>query len=166
MSSKRLILSYKRKRKGKTDYKKRLGLLKSNKLRFVVRRSLKNILIQIIKYEDTGDKVLISLHSNQLKKLGWKFHKGNTPAAYLTGLLCGIKAKKQDINEAILDLGLSSSIKNSVCYAAIKGALDAGLKIPVSKEVLPQENRVDGEFISKDINQNFNEIKNKILQQK
>lgn len=159
----KLVLSFKRKRKGKTDYKKRLSLLKSNKLRFVIRKSLKNILTQIIKYEPNGDKILISAHSNQLKKLGWNFNKSNTPSAYLTGLLCGLKAKKQNINEAILDLGLSPSIKNSVNYAAVKGALDAGLKISISKEILPQENRIDGSFISKQVNQNFIEIKNKIL---
>ena len=149
---KKLILSYKRKRQGKTDYKKRLALLKSNKLRFVIRKSLRNILVQIIKYEPDGDKILISTHSNQLKKFGWKSHTGNKQSAYLTGLLCGTKAKKQNINEAILDIGLKPSIKNSVCYAAVKGALDAGLKIPVSEEILPKEIK------SKEID----EIKNKI----
>ena len=166
MRRKLLILSYKRKREGKTDYRKRLKLLKSDKLRFVVRKSLNNILTQIVKYEPNGDKILVSVHSNQLKKFGWKYHRGNTPAAYLTGLLCALKAKKQNINEAILDLGLQSSIKNSICYAAVKGAIDAGLKIPVDKEILPQENRITGQFISKEINQNFIETKNKILQQK
>lgn len=166
MRKKLLILSYKRKRQGKTDYKKRLSLLKSNKLRLVVRKSLKNIIIQIIKYEPNGDKILISAYSNQLKKFGWRYHKGNTPSAYLTGLLCGLKAKKQNISEVILDLGLIPSIKNCVCYAAVKGALDAGLKIPLSKEILPPENRINGVFISKEVNQNFIEIKNKILQSK
>ena len=47
MRRKLLILSYKRKREGKTDYRKRLKLLKSDKLRFVVRKSLNNILTQI-----------------------------------------------------------------------------------------------------------------------
>jgi len=148
---KKLILKFKRKRQGKTDYKKRLALLKSNKLRFVVRKSLKNILIQIVKYEPNGDKILISAHSNQLKKFGWKSHTGNKQSAYLTGLLAGVKAKKQNISEAILDLGLAPSIKNSVCYAAVKGAIDAGLNIPASKEILP-------EVTSKEID----EIKNKI----
>lgn len=148
---KKTILQFKRKRQGKTDYKKRLALLKSRKLRFVVRKSLKNILIQIVKYEPDGDKILVSAHSNQLKKFGWKSHKGNKQSAYLTGLLAGVKAKKQNINEAILDLGLTPSIKNSVCYAAVKGAIDAGLKIPSSKEILPN-------ITSKEID----EIKNKI----
>ena len=148
---KKLILQFKRKRQGKTNYKKRLALLKSNKLRFVVRKSLKNILIQIVKYEPEGDKILVSAHSNQLKKFGWKSYTGNKQSAYLTGLLAGVKAKKQNINEAILDLGLRPSIKNSVCYAAVKGAIDAGLNIPASEEILPK-------ISSKEID----EIKNKI----
>ena len=148
---KKTILKFKRKRQGKTDYKKRLALLKSGKLRFVVRKSLKNILIQIVKYEPDGDKILVSAHSNQLKKFGYKAHTGNKQSAYLTGLLAGVKAKKQNINEAILDLGLTPSIKNSVCYAAVKGAIDSGLNIPASKEILP-------EVTSKEID----EIKNKI----
>ena len=166
MPKKLLVLSFKRKRLGKTDYRKRLKLLKSNKLRFVVRKSLNNILIQIIEYKPDGDKILITTHSTQLKKFGWKHHKGNTPAAYLTGLLCGLKAKKQNISEAILDLGFQKSIKNSVCYAAVKGAIDAGLKIPADLDILPKEDRINGQFISQELNQNFIETKNKILQQK
>lgn len=157
------ILSYKRKREGKTDYKKRLSLLKSKKTRFVVRKSLKNILVQLINYDAKGDKILLSSHSNQLKKLGWKFHRGNIATAYLTGLLAGIKAKKQNITEAILDIGLYRPIKGSVLYAALKGAIDAGLKIPASKDIFPKEERLSGQHLSKELQQNFKEVKEKIL---
>ena len=65
--SKRTI--YKRKKNGKTDYKKRLKLLKSRKPRLVIRKSLTQITAQVIQYQDEGDKVLVSAHSSELKAL-------------------------------------------------------------------------------------------------
>tara|TARA_B100000315_G_scaffold180384_1_gene169197 strand:- start:268 stop:699 length:432 start_codon:yes stop_codon:yes gene_type:complete len=133
---------FRRKREGKTDYNKRLNLLKYQKPRLVIRKSLNNVSIQFIDYIPTGDKVLISTHSNQLKKLGWKSHKGNVSSAYLTGLIGGLKAKSKNIETAVLDLGLNPSIKGSVLYAALQGVLDAELEVPHSKEVLPPKKKI------------------------
>ena len=151
--------SYKRKMEGKTDYKKRLLLLKSRKPRLVIRKSLRNIQLQLISYGKDGDKVLVSSHSNQLKKFGWKDHNGNISAAYLTGLIFGLKAKSKNIKEAVLDIGLYRSIKGSVLFAALKGAIESGLAIPHSKEILPNEKRIE----NKD---GFKEVKEKILKEK
>ena len=41
-----------RRREGKTDYRKRLRLLRSGKVRMVVRKSLKNTQIQLIEYKE------------------------------------------------------------------------------------------------------------------
>ena len=90
-------LPHKRRRQKKTDYKLRLSLLKSGICRLVVRKSNSYILGQIIKYEKNGDKTIISVHSKALKKLGWKNSCGNLPAAYLTGLILGKKAKENKI---------------------------------------------------------------------
>ena len=49
--SKTQVVPFKRKREGKTDYKKRLKLLSSSKPRLVIRKSLKNMTVQIIEYE-------------------------------------------------------------------------------------------------------------------
>ena len=140
---------FRRKREGKTNYKKRLKLLLANKPRLVIRPSLKNISAQIIEYHPKGDTVLVDAHSSQLKGYDWKYSKGNVPAAYLTGLLLGIKAKEKGIKEAILDMGLYSSVKGSRIFACLKGILDAGLDIPHSKDVLPQEQRIKGEHVIK-----------------
>ena len=51
-------LSFKRKREGKTHYKKRLKILLSNKFRLVVRKSLNGIKASIVKYDPKGDKVI------------------------------------------------------------------------------------------------------------
>lgn len=142
------ILPFRRKLEGKTNYKKRLALLKSNKPRLVVRASLKNILAQIVNFNPDGDKIVVSAHTRELLKLGWKAPTGNIPSAYLVGCLIGKKALSKNIRQAVLDIGLRSSVKSSRCYAVLKGALDAGLEVPCSKEILPDNNRVAGKHIA------------------
>jgi len=155
----------KRKRENKTDYRKRIMLLKSRKLRLVIKRSLNNLYAQIIQYDQDGDKIIASSSSNQLKKYGWKFHRGNIPSAYLTGLLCASKAKERGVKEAIVDIGLYKEIKGNALYAVVKGAIDGGLKIACSEEAFPSEDRLYGKHIKGDIQKTVQEIKEKILKQ-
>ncbi|MBU2639559.1 MAG: 50S ribosomal protein L18 [Nanoarchaeota archaeon] len=161
---KRLTRNYER--KSRTNYKQRLELLKSGKLRLVVRKALNNISLQIVEYEANGDKILISVHSVMLKKYGWDLHRGNLPSAYLTGLLCGKLAKEKEFGEIIVDLGLSRSLKGSVQYAAIKGAVDAGLKVNCGEEMFPNEERFSGKTISEEVNKKFLDVKEKIIGEK
>ena len=157
---------FRRKRTGRTDYLARLEMLKSRKLRCVVRRSLKNILIQIVQYQPDGDRVLVSASTKELqKKFAWSNARRNTPAAYLVGMLAGVKAKEKKITEAILDIGRQKTTKGSLLFAAVKGANDAGLHIPVNKEVLPEEGRIKGEHI-KFKNTAFDQVKAAIMQYK
>ena len=72
---------------------------------------------------------------------------GNTPSAYLTGYLLGIKASKKGVKNAILDLGLQKPGQR--IYAALKGVVDGGLDVPHSDEILPDEKRIKGDHISK-----------------
>jgi large subunit ribosomal protein L18 len=138
---------HRRRREGKTDYRMRLKLLKSRKPRFVVRKSANNIICQIIQYNPKGDVTIASADSRELVKLGWKLHRGNIPAAYLTGLLCGMKAKEKKVQEAVLDGGLYTNTKGSRIYAAVKGVLDAGIKVPISSEVIPPQDKISGKHI-------------------
>jgi large subunit ribosomal protein L18 len=97
-----------------------------------------------------GDEVLVSAHSRDLTKdFGWKSSHGNLPSAYLTGLLCGSKAKAKDIGEVVLDLGLHSPSKGAKVFAVLKGVIDAGIEVPHSEEKLPEEKRMEGEHIAK-----------------
>ena len=168
-STTRYTVKYRRKREGKTDYKKRLELLKGKKDRLAIRKTNKQIILQIIRYHEDGDKVLITVHSKELEKKGWKHSNKNTPAAYLAGALLAQKAKEHNIKKAILDLGLQSPLKGSKLYAALKGAIDAGLEIPASKEIFPAEQRIKGEHISsyaekhKSISADFEKIKNELM---
>ncbi len=140
-------IPFRRKREGKTNYRKRLALLKSGKHRLVIRRLLGTIVCQLVDYHPDGDKVLFAVSSRDLRKLGWKGHAANTPSAYLTGLLLGKKAVAGGIKSAILDIGLHNSMKGSRIYAALKGVLDAGLNVPSSEDSLPSDERVSGKHI-------------------
>ena len=106
------------------------------------------------------------MHSIALKKYGWTYHRGNLPAAYLTGLLCGKLAKKKDVKNVVLDLGLARSINGSVQYAAVKGIMDSGLDINCSEEVLPKEDKLSGKTISDYVHKKFLDVKDKILGEK
>jgi large subunit ribosomal protein L18 len=141
------IMPHRRRREQRTDYKQRMRLLKSGQPRFVVRLSGRSITCQIILHDSKGDKTVASATSFELKKHGWKGNTGNLPAAYLTGYLCGHKAKKSGTEKAILDMGLHTSVKGSRIYSALKGAIDAGLAIPHSDTILPSEERIKGAHI-------------------
>jgi large subunit ribosomal protein L18 len=161
-----------RKREGKTNYKKRIRLLMSNKTRLVVRPSNANMLVQFVSFDQKGDNTLASASSKELEKLGWKFSKSSLPAAYLTGLLAGHKAKGKGISEAVLDVGLRSPVKGSRIFACLKGAVDAGIDVPYSEEILPSEDRIKGKHIANyrkekaEIVKAFEELKIKIAKVK
>ena len=144
----RYCVQLRRRKEGKTDYKARKALVISGKPRLVVRNTLKNVIAQIIVAKPHGDEVLVSAHSRELKKYEWKAHAGNLPSAYLTGLLCGLKAKTQGVKEVILDIGLHSPSKGARVFAMLKGVLDAGVHVPHSEEKLPDEKRIEGEHIA------------------
>ena len=139
---------FRRKREGRTDYKKRLKLLHAGKPRLVVRLSSKNVRAQIIQFQSEGDKILASAESKELQKQGWKYSRSNMPAAYLLGLLIGKKALENNVKEAILDKGLKGTIKGSKIFAVLKGAVDAGLNVPHSESILPIEDRLSGKHVA------------------
>ena len=139
---------YRRKREGRTNYKKRLKLLQSGKSRLVIRKSLKGIYASLVNYGEKGDLVIASASAADLKKLGWAMSAGNLPSAYLVGLILGTRAKKAKIAEAVLDVGLYSPIKKSRIYAALAGCLDAGINVPHGDDVLPGKDRIEGKHIA------------------
>lgn len=138
----------KRRREGKTNYYKRRKMILSGKPRLVVRVLSRTIVVQIITPHPRGDITHVSAVSQELKRYGWKAGGKNTSAAYLLGLLAGLKARKKGIEEAIVDIGIHSPTKGARVFAAVKGALDAGMKIPVGEEILPSEDRIKGEHIA------------------
>ena len=85
--------------------------------------------------------------SEELKKFGWRASCGNIPAAYLTGLICGFRAKARGIEEMVLDIGLHKPTKGSRVFAALKGVLESGIKVNHDEEMLPDDEAIRGERI-------------------
>ncbi len=139
-----------RRREGKTNYYYRFRLLLSNKPRMVVRRTNKYIWVHFVQFDIKGDKVIAAAHSRELVKLfGWKGSGKSTCAAYLTGFLAALRFRERGGNEAVLDIGLHKPSPGSRVFAALKGALDAGISIPHGEEVLPSEERIRCEHVAK-----------------
>lgn len=144
----RYCTKFRRRREGKTDYKARRALIVSGRPRLVTRVSIGNVVAQVITAKPKGDEVLVSAHSRELVKYGWKTARGNVPAAYLTGYLCGLKAKAAGVEEAIFDIGLYPPTKGAKIFAVLKGVVDAKVNVPHSAEKLPDEKRLKGEHIA------------------
>lgn len=139
---------FRRRREGKTDYNARLKLVDYDKSRLVVRLSNTTATVQLIDYAPEGDITRVAAISRELSKYGWLGSTSNISAVYLTGYLCAKKALSQGHDSAILDIGLKSPIKGSKVFAALKGAVDAGLDIPYGESVLPTDDRVRGEHVA------------------
>lgn len=161
--SQKTRIQYHRKKSGKTNYRKRLELLKNRTTRLVIRRSNKYLIAQIVAYEPSGDKVLIGTTSKELLKQGWKHSCKNIPASYLAGMMLGKKAQEKKIKKAILDLGLQTPAKGSKIYSLLKGAIDAGLEVPASDSIFPSEERIQGKHLSEKVNKDFEAIKKKLI---
>ncbi|KAA0009037.1 MAG: 50S ribosomal protein L18 [Thermoplasmata archaeon] len=156
---------FKRHRLGITDYRKRKKLLKSRKIRAVIRKSLNHIRVQFVQYKEDGDVVLASAISSDLTKYGWKkTPKDTTSAAYLTGMLAGKRAKEKGIEECIVDIGRYTPTKGSRVFAAVKGIIDAGIMCPADESVFPSEDRILGKHLSRKPEVAVEEIKKKILE--
>jgi len=166
-----------RRREGKTDYKARrsmiiqdLSMYGTPKYRFVVRRSNKRIICQIMYSTLTGDRCIASADSFELRDHGLKVGLTNYAAAYCTGLLCArrmltsigladqfvgkeeadgeeyhVEEGEQRPFKCILDIGLYRSTKGARVFGAMKGAVDGGLDIPHSISCFPGNEGEGGE---------------------
>jgi len=155
-----------RKRENKTDYLRRLNLLKSKTPRIVFRKTNKYVIAQYIKSLETKDKVEIGISSKSLKKYGWpEDFQGSLksiPASYLTGFLMGKKILKEKKQIPIIDFGMIRVLHKTKLFAFLKGLIDSGIEIKYKKEVFPSEDKIMGKNLKKDFSENFNQIKSKI----
>jgi len=141
-------IPFRRRREGRTDYRRRLRLLRSGRVRAVVRKSLNQMQVQIIRYDGHGDRVLVSAVSRELRDLGWTGSAGNVPAAYLTGLLAGRRAAGAGITDAVLDLGVQKPAVGGRVFAAAKGLIDGGVALPHGDGVFPSDDRIRGAHLA------------------
>ncbi|KAL7813757.1 hypothetical protein V8C26DRAFT_404756 [Trichoderma gracile] len=165
---------YKRRREGKTDYyaRKRLITQAKNKYnapkyRLVVRFTNKDIIMQIVSSEISGDKVLVAAYSHELRAYGINHGLTNWSAAYATGLLIarrvlsklgldkdfvGVEEADGEFTlteaaetengerrpfKAFLDVGLARTSTGARVFGALKGASDGGILVPHSEKRFP-----------------------------
>jgi large subunit ribosomal protein L18 len=157
-------LDKRRRQECKTNYKKRISLLKSKSFRLIVRKTNRYIILQIIKSKDAKDLVMFSTNSKELLKYGWPENMKNSlkslTAAYMAGYLLG---KRSNIKEGvILDSGIYPSTKGSRVYAAVKGISDSGIKINFDKKIIPTEDRIKGKNLKEDFSATFDKIIQKL----
>ncbi|MGB0951231.1 MAG: 50S ribosomal protein L18 [Poseidonia sp.] len=145
---------FRRRKAGLTDYRRRLKLLRGEKARAVVRVSNTRTTCQLVSWAADGDLVSVSMTGSDLvKKFGWPSNRSlkSVPASYLVGT-----------DEAVLDIGLAASTRGGRVYAALKGMSDAGLDIPHSEDVYPDEDRLNGAHIDDSLAGEIETTKNTI----
>lgn len=153
-----------RRREGKTDYKSRLNLLKSNLPRIVIRRTNNYFIVQAVESHEAQDKVVLTVTSKDLIKEGWDAkYKGSLksiPAGYLVGVLFANKVDKS--NKYIADLGLAKTLHGNRLFAVLAGIVKGGVDINVNEEVFPSEERLNGEHLSEDVKKVISKVKSKL----
>ena len=149
-SGPRYRVHFRRRREGKTDYRVRLRLLKSDLSRAVVRCSGRRVRVSIVEYDPVGDRVVAAADSAELAGVAFPATSfASTPAAYLTGYLAGLRAKSTGTEEAVLDVGLRHPTAGGRLAAALKGLLDAGVEVPHGEEGFPSKERLNGAHLPK-----------------
>ena len=145
----RYRVPFRRRREGRTNYYKRKVMITSGKMRLVVRKTLRQIIAHVCEANKIGDNTIVYASSFELRNYGWKGSFSNTPAAYLTGYLIAKKASSRGLSEVAPDIGLNTPSKGCRVFAALKGAVDGGLKLRVSEKVIPSEDRIRGVHIAR-----------------
>lgn len=133
-------------REEKTNYKKRGTMLMGKRDFITVNITNENTQVQILKPGMTGDKVIASAHSRYLLDKGWKGSRKSVSAAYLTGYMAGKKALGNGAKDAIMYTGTRRYTQRMA--AALKGVIDAGVKVPADPETFPSEERINGEHLT------------------
>jgi large subunit ribosomal protein L18 len=133
-------------RNEKTNYKKRGTMLMGKRDFITVNITNENTQVQVLKPGMAGDKVIASAHSRYLLEKGWKGSRKSVPAAYLTGYLAGKKAIGKGAKDAILYTGTRKYTQRVA--AALKGVVDAGVKVPADLETFPPDDRINGDHLT------------------
>ena len=159
-----------RRKEHKTDYLKRIKLLKSSSPRVVFKKTNKYIMAQYVKSKEAQDKVEMGISSKILIKYGWpKEFEGSLksiPASYLIGLLIGRKILEKKLEKPVVDFGMIRVLHKNKAFAFLKGLKDSGIEIECKEEFFPNEDRIKGKHLKKDFSKIFEEIKSKIQNEK
>src|SRR3990167_5208677 len=114
-----------RRKENKTDYGKRIGLLKSGFPRVVFRKTNRYIIAGYVISKEAQDKVELGITSKALLKHGWpKEFQGSLksiPAAYLTGFLFGKKILGKKLETPVIDMGMIRNLHKNKVFGFLKG---------------------------------------------
>jgi len=150
----------------KTDYLKRLKMLKSGMPRVIFRKTNRYVIAQYVTSTEAQDKIEIGMNSKKLKEFGWPDEFDGSlksiSASYLTGLLVGKEIIRKKLETPIVDFGMTRVLSKNRTFAFIKGLVDAGVKIKCPEENFPENERIEGKNMKKDFSKTFKEIKSKI----
>ncbi|HZY70750.1 MAG TPA: 50S ribosomal protein L18 [Thermoplasmata archaeon] len=139
---------FRRRREGRTDYRYRLRLLRSGQPRAVVRLTNRRVVVAVTAFDPKGDRIIASAESPELARIGFpKSGLASTPASYLTGYLAGLRAKGAGSTDAVLDAGLRRPTTGGRLWGAVKGLVDAGVKIPHGEGRFPSADRLGGSHL-------------------
>jgi len=141
------MVPFRRKREGKTNYDRRIKLLKSNQIRLLVSYGSKDIRAQAIKFNLKGDEVLADANAKSLKGFGWDFSCSNLPASYLFGYYFGKLLIEKGISTVIFDTGIVTPKSGGKYYSFAKGIIDSKVSMDVNPDVFPSEERIKGAHI-------------------
>ena len=159
-----------RRLENKTDYGKRISMLKGGIPRVVLRKTNKYIIAEYVTSRNAQDKVETGATSKELLLSGWPEEWSgslkSTPASYLTGLLFGKKILEKKLQTPILDIGMTRNIHKNKVFAFLKGLKDSGLNVECEEKYYPDENRIKGKHLKEDFSRRFEEIKLKIQKEK
>ena len=159
----------KRRKENRTDYHKRLNILKGAIPRIVLRKTNRYLIAQYVSSKEAQDKVEFGRTSKKLLNYGWpESAEGSLKsisASYLTGLLFGKQIiKKAKEKSPIIDFGMMRNLHKTRIYSFVKGLVDAGVHIRYKKDVFPSEENIKGKQMKNKVN--IETIKSKILNEK
>lgn len=155
-----------RRKENRTDYGRRIKLLKSQKPRIVFRKTNRYVIAQYITSSEAQDKINFGVNSKHLIKYGWpeKFNGSlkSIPASYLIGYLIGKQIIKKKLETPIVDVGMIRALHKTKIYSFTKGLIDSGIELKHDKKIFPSEDSIQGKNLKEDFSTTFNEIKSKI----
>src|SRR3972149_4943674 len=155
-----------RREENKTDYAKRMKLLKGGDSRIVFRKTNRYIIAQYVSSSEAQDKAEIGITSKNFVEYGWpkNFEASlkSIPAAYLTGFLIGKKIGTKKKDKVIIDIGMQRNLHKSRVFGFLKGLKDSGLNINCDEKNFPTEDRIKGKHLKEDFSKVFDEVKSKI----
>jgi large subunit ribosomal protein L18 len=153
-----------RRRENRTDYAKRIKLLKSGSPRIIFRRTNRYLIAQYARSSGAKDSIEFGISSKALLKHGWPESAAGSlksvTASYLLGMIMGKKISERK-ESPIIDLGMARPVHKSRIYAFMKGLLDSGARINSKEGVFPDEGRIRGEHLKNKVP--FEQIKSKIM---